>query len=621
MSTTRVLYRYLAGRPLDGRPRTDATYLHRGTRAVTLTGRASRWAYLPGWKRQLIRVTLPVTTAAAWPAGALLPSHTTATVAAVTATAAVHLLRRRRAARRFRRVYIAPTLAAIGTALGVEGVTLRVDPKLGSLTPRLAKPLSPAEQMVRAWYGQHVEPTVRWLPERGMRAWWAAQRFALPVTGKLELLRRPKPQDGGPQIRLAVDTPYLTADQRKLVSSIISAKVPVSDLVERWDQVGSQVTATWTVRRRPPTHVGYAELQEEFPKLKDWEFFLGGGPGGGPVIVSLRDDSPHIACSAGSGAGKSVLAQLIAVQVLARGGHVVILDRKGSHRWARKLPGVEYCTKAHQMHDALIRVAVLADERNTRAFDMPDEWDPGPRVFVIAEELNATFSQLREFWDEIREKGDPKVSPAVRAFREILFMGRSAKCHVFAVAQMLSANTAGGPEARENFGIRALARYTRNNWQMLCPEAAMPRASRTLGRWQIVIAGTATECQVAYLNAAQARAFARTYARVTGGPDAQNRPDSALACIVTGNLGGTGHMTGSVTADVTDPLGDLISISEAIADGILPWRKGAVKMRMQRAREQGRPVPEPAGRRGVQTLLYRRGDLVEWSEQEADRVA
>ncbi len=52
--------------------------------------------------------------------------------------------------------------------------------------------------------------------------------------------------------------------------------------------------------------------------------------------------------------------------------------------------------------------------------------------------------------------------------------------------------------------MRALARYTRNNWQMLVPEAAMPRASRTLGRWQIVVGGVATECQVCYLTTAEA---------------------------------------------------------------------------------------------------------------------
>ena len=68
---------------------------------------------------------------------------------------------------RFHREYIAPTLTAIRTPLGLEtGVTLHVDPSLGSLTPRLAKPLSPAEVKVRGWYGEHIEPIVRWLPDR-----------------------------------------------------------------------------------------------------------------------------------------------------------------------------------------------------------------------------------------------------------------------------------------------------------------------------------------------------------------------------------------------------------------------------------------------------------------------
>jgi hypothetical protein len=51
-------------------------------------------------------------------------------------------------------------------------------------------------------------------------------------------------------------------------------------------------------------------------RLKEWEYYIGQGAGDVPVTLSLRDDSPHIAVSAGSGAGKSVLAQLIAVQVL-----------------------------------------------------------------------------------------------------------------------------------------------------------------------------------------------------------------------------------------------------------------------------------------------------------------
>src|SRR5690242_14976397 len=100
------------------------------------------------------------------------------------------------------------------------------------------------------------------------------------------------------------------------------------------------------------------------------------------------------------------------------------------------------------------------------------------------------------------------TSPAITAIADILQMGRAAKVNLVGVAQMLTARAIGGPEARENFGVRCLARYTANAWKMLVPEAAMPRASRTLGRWQLVVGGHAIEVQVGYLTAAQARTLA-----------------------------------------------------------------------------------------------------------------
>ncbi|WUI85919.1 DUF2637 domain-containing protein [Micromonospora zamorensis] len=174
-----------------------------------------------------------------------------------------------------------------------------------------------------------------------------------------------------PGIELTADTPYLSKEQRQLVSSIIGSKIPVADLVESWHQVGPRVTATWTVRKRPPARVSVDQVRKHLPRLAEPEFHIGQGAGDRPVALSLRDDSPHSAVSA----GKSVLAELIAVQVLARGGHVVILDRKGSHRRALGLAKVDYCTKPTQMHNALVRLAVLADERSTLALHEPEGWD------------------------------------------------------------------------------------------------------------------------------------------------------------------------------------------------------------------------------------------------------
>lgn len=565
------VYRYLAGRPLDGR--SGHPYLQRGP---------ARW---PGWKRQVARVMVPAATL-----GALVEPHAAADVAVLAVAVGARQLRRKWQRRRFQREYISPTLAAISHPLGGVPVKLHVDPGLGNLTPRLAKPLSPAEKRAREVYGEHVEPVVRWPVEQWMRALWAAQKATRPATRHLEVFRRPgeKPP---PRIEVTASTPYLTVEQRNLVSAVVKAKIPVSDLIETWNQVGAQVTATWVVRRRPPAKVGIEDLVTALPGLAEWEYYIGAGPGAQPVTLSLHDDSPHIAVSAGSGAGKSVFAQLVAVQVLARGGRVVILDRKGSHRWALGVPGVDYCTRPEHMHNALLRLAKLADDRNDAAMHEEEGWDPGARTLVICEELNATIGQLVNWWAETRDKSDPKRSPAVSALANLLFMGRSAKVNVLAIAQMLTARAIGGPEARENFGIRCLARYTSNAWKMLVPEAAMPRTSRTLGRWQVVIGGQATEVQVCYLSTAQARRIA------TPVPVDAEVPDRPLSSDFEQGQG----------------QGEILTLRQAVAAGVLPWPYETAKKRLQRTTHD-RPVPR--GKSGWADL-YRRADLEAWASQEA----
>lgn len=604
----RVLYRYLVGRPLDGIRRTDGGYLRRG-RAIH--GYASAWARRPGWQRQAYRLGVPaggIASAYAWNAYPLV----TATAAAVAIAYGMRRLRRWWRMRRFRAVYIRPTIAALRPALADAPVKLHVSPELGTLVQRLARPMSPAELAARRRYATYVEPALRWLPDLLMRWWWAVQRGARPATSRLGAwLRPPRPESAGPRIELVAVVPYVEPERQTFIKSVIGAKLPAGELAEaKWDQVGTQVSAVWTVRRRPPAHVGYAALDARLPGLKEWEFFLGLGVGGKPVVVDLHQDSPHAALSAGTGAGKSVLAQLFAVQVLARGGRVVILDIKGSHRWALGMPGVDYCTTAEQMHHALagddIRpgLAELAARRNQDALHEPEGWDPGPRVLVLVEELNATTSLLRDYWARARQPGQPKPSPAIEGLRFILFTGRSAKVNVLAVAQMLTALAVGGPEGRENFGIRCLARYTVNAWKMLVPEAAMPRASRTLGRWQVVIGGVAQETQVCYLSAREARLLVAKMSPTSPGP---------------GDFSWSGPIKGDRSAGDTpapaDPREERVTLRTVVDRGLLPNYEAA-KKRLQRARRAGAPrVPVPCGRDG-NADVYRFGDMIDWIESE-----
>ncbi|MEV4500337.1 hypothetical protein AB0J84_32190, partial [Micromonospora arborensis] len=46
LAVFRTVSRFITGRPLDGRPRTDAGWVTRGTRPVTPEGRVSRWSLL-----------------------------------------------------------------------------------------------------------------------------------------------------------------------------------------------------------------------------------------------------------------------------------------------------------------------------------------------------------------------------------------------------------------------------------------------------------------------------------------------------------------------------------------------------------------------------------------------
>lgn len=603
----RIAYRLVSGRPLDGEPRTDSTYLHPATRALTPHGRASRWARLPGWKRQAARLGPPVALA-----GAVLEPTYTATALTVLAGLAVARGRRAWRTRRFNRAFTRPTLTALRHALGGAEVVLSIDPSLGGLAERLAPNLSQGERELRALYARRVEPVIRWAPDQVWRVWSQAKRRAAPVTARLDRWRRPV-VDHGPSITFAAPGQvWLTDEQRQHVAAIVAGKVPVTDLTApRWDTVGEAVTARWTVRKRPPEKVRRADFEARTAGLPEHEFWLGLGADGKSVKISLKADSPHIGISAASGAGKSVLAMLLIVQTLQRGGEVFILDIKGSHQWAVGLPGVTYCRTDEQIHDAWVRLGELARGRNDAAFDDPGIEATFRRVLVIAEELNGMMDALADHWADVRESSRDR-DPAMRGMRDILRMGRSALVNIVAIAQRLSAAASGNGDARENLGSAlCLARFSANTWRMLCEGLPMPHASKTLGRWFIVAGGKATETQVCFLDDWDARlmVLAAAPAPASACPPGRER---ALIAHEQGLSAGQPD-----TADtVADPLSELLTLKEAADQRVIPWDSEAARKRLKRAQARGsESVPQPRGKRG-QGDLFTVGDLIIWAESE-----
>ncbi|MGH3965075.1 MAG: hypothetical protein ACRDRY_17755 [Pseudonocardiaceae bacterium] len=389
---------------------------------------------------------------------------------------------------------------------------------------------------------------------------------------------------------------HATADVRKNVVSIIATRLGITDPVASWTANGVHPKVVVRPRQRTPERVVWGQVRDLVVAASPTAPLLGLGVGGAVVDCDLIDDSPHIAVSAGSGGGKSTLVKALVAQNLYHDGVAVVLDfKRSSHRWAFGLPNVLYCKDLPDIHDALVAIGAEAERRNV-ASDDPDA-ELGPRVTLVAEEMNATLSRLAFYWENIRVKGDPKTSPAVAALRDVLFMGRSTKLNVIAVAQMLTARAIGGPEARENFATRCLTRYSSNSWKMLAPEAGNPpKRSNVLGRWQVVKGGEAHECQVAYLTDEEARAWASKGA---------------------GRLPQLGERDRSITApDVAKQLRHVVAATAVGLRDVLPLLPGPEMSlaALRKCSERDDRFPEPVGWSGT-TRLYDLDSLRGWRRE------
>lgn len=458
----RVAGRYASGQLLSGEGRTDATFWRRGRRTHSTTeGEVSGWSYLCGAERSATRFAA---TSMAWSTVYSIWPAETVTVTGAAAVGAGALgawgLQRLRRTREHRRRYLVPLHSALKDSV------------------------------------RHTAKR----PEEWLH---------VPVDFK---------DQPGTEIRIDLPASFSGDDgSSQHVKTVVKKKLGLpSDTIATFYAEGDQPYATFREPQRAPNKVSLDDIMPFLLKSLETAPIVGIAAGGAPVTVDLEADSPHVLVSGGSGAGKSVLLRAILAQGLAKGAYGIILDiKKVSHMWAKDLPNCEYHRTAESIHNRLLSLRDEIDRRNDLVVEYADEdgntdhIDVGPRIFLLAEEMNATINRLSTYWRQIKQKGEPNTSPAVEALQELLFMGRQIKIHVLAVAQMASARSMGGPEARENYATRCLARFTNNAWKMLVPEIwPPPKKSTHLGRWQIVRAGNSTETQVAFLSPREARRLA-----------------------------------------------------------------------------------------------------------------
>ncbi|MFY4722214.1 pRL2-11 [Streptomyces sp. LaBMicrA B280] len=605
--------RFLAGRPMDGVKRTDATFWRSGARVLPkVEGRVSRSSYRAGWKRLTFRIsTLAAIGAGGYQAGWVHQDTTVATAQEIWADPEPALATLEQTG------IAAASTAAVGTAAYLALTRKR-------------------RELMREWV----------LPLH--------EALALPLrlpeqTDPRRYLHIPSNFSEDDAV-IRVDVPGRLDFSKDLVVDIISTKLALEGVTFSWHLAGRETYVTVKKTRKPPAKAAFKDpkVREIVAAAKESAPVIGIGSAGRIVTVDLDAESPHILVNASTGGGKSVTLRCIACQMLHHGSLVFVLDTKRiSHPWASGLPGVTYCRDIADIHDQLIALGIEGRRRTRVADELGIDADPkdiGPRLLILLEEVNATMKQLARYWEKTREPGDPKVSPAVDALNEILYMGRQLRMHVLLVAQSATARALGGPEVREQFSTRILARYSVNAWRMLAPEVhPAPKPTKYQGRAQVVSGGSARETQILFFTEAEAREWATTgkpAPAAAGAPSAsvqlQKPPaDSpadawstpapelppATKPLADGDaLADAWNPTPAPAVDPTHarppaaaapaPVDDdqAVGLRQA-AEHHLP---GITLAALRFARANDPAFPDPAGKRGAE-LLYRVGDLKKWA--------
>jgi len=389
------------------------------------------------------------------------------------------------------------------------------------------------------------------------------------------------------------------------VENVIRRKLDLGEVVTTWVAAGrhqylmlrtKDPMPEWAFYRDPAIRALVAQAKPTAP-------VVGVTRGGKPVTVDLESESPHVMLSAGSGAGKSATLRALAAQLMANGALVMCIDvKRRSHPWLYGLPGVHYARDVGEINNVLVKLAAEGDKRN-RAWDDVGIDDPapyvGPRIILLCEEMTATTKKLRRWWKANRTSSDPTTSPAVDALEDIACMGRQAAIHLITVAQMATAKSIGGPETRENFAIRIMARYTKRAWEMLVPECTFTPASSHEGWMQVCVGGVATETQGVFMTEHEARALA------TAGATAPQRHSIPIS---QGQhpVAATAPVDGELIAP--PPSVELVSLRQAVETGLIVIT--LANLRSCRARDP--EFPAPVVREGG-TDKYDKDRIVRWA--------
>lgn len=444
------LYRWILGRPLNGAARTNASFLHPATKNESGYFWTMAWHRCAQWKVAVVRWGVTLWLLLSWRF-----AHAWVTFLGIGFMVAIPYL-----------VYWAPRLYDLKHYRNI------VSPLARAIGPVMGIEKTPADNYIDI-----------------------NRRFVHRLSGQPASVNIPHSLAGQPGPRKMIEEACL---------NIFAANA--HDLLFRWafNSAKAKLFLMWAPA--PPNFVSLETCSEKLQGKKDSHIFLGIARNDQDVLVDIDNESPHVMISMGTGAGKSAASRSIGAQAKHNDCDVVILDIKRiSHKWAESVPGIRIAKSIAEIHECAVE---LGEELDRRIVATDKGHRPGKRMVIIVEEMNMLTRRLKDYWDDIREKGQPKRSPAIAAINDMLFGGRQLEMNCVLIGQYLTANTVGGTEARENLGIRIMGRFSPQSWKNLAGDISMPFSSRHPGRVYVVSEGIATECQLLYMSDEEAIAWA-----------------------------------------------------------------------------------------------------------------
>lgn len=564
--------RYFSGAHLHGLQITDAGWFARGTRPLTADRRASQWAHMPRAHRMGIRwAAVVIPTAGIW----LYIDHPIV------------------------------ALSIIGAAtLGAAGMAVRwVTHQLRNRTDTVDT-LRPLYEAIAPVTGHPVaEPASKWISVKGV-------------------FDTPNQVDSTGVLRIQFPAKFVgDAGSKTIVLRAAETKVDV-DLQGSWRLKGRKPYAEFTRAPEPPKTALLKDLRDRVDDLSSCRIYMAAGMNGTHQVHDFDRDAPHVAFSGGTGAGKSTFLGLSVAQFHRKGAeHIIICDPKrgDSLPFLDGIEGISIYDEIAQMWWA-IHWARMEMERRFQEYTREDLKKIPPLLLVI-DELNMFCDQSQEFWDQYAPKGARKTPPIFKDIRAIAFQGRSRRCFLEVAAQNFEGQLLGNA-VRDQFGGKAMVRFSAKAWTSITGLGAKPRVSRLPGRGVWVIDDDVSSAQYLYASAPEIRSYAQERAL----PVTNTGPGDVLVSDVLAVFGASDGPVDALGADTSDTepgrlhlVGPpaLYSLRQAASDtgeGLLPLKLEALRRRRSRGINDF-----PEGRNHDGTLFFAPAELLDWwAAQEGD---